>query len=157
MIADHPHTDPGDGRTECDRCGKWVWLATHSCKGVPVTDAARARHDERFRCICDPDVIFEPPDPRPVAVEGCPAHRARRVYQQHVLLITALADVCGYHQGDDCTHCADVLKHRRGLGWTDPEIIADIQLYRSDFDAWADKVRARAASRADQLAAEEER
>lgn len=43
--ADHPHTDPGDGRTECDRCGKWVWLVTHSCKGVPVTPAARARFD----------------------------------------------------------------------------------------------------------------
>lgn len=45
--GDHPHTDPGDGRTECDRCGKWVFEATHSCKGVPVTDAAMARmtHD----------------------------------------------------------------------------------------------------------------
>ncbi|QLQ34910.1 hypothetical protein [Micromonospora robiginosa] len=38
-----PDTDPGDGRTECDRCGKWVWPVTHSCKGVPVTDRARAR------------------------------------------------------------------------------------------------------------------
>lgn len=41
--ADHPHTDPGDGRTECERCGKFVWLVTHSCKGVPVTEAARQR------------------------------------------------------------------------------------------------------------------
>ncbi|MFD6565478.1 hypothetical protein [Micromonospora profundi] len=41
--ADHPHTDPGDGRTECERCGKFVWPAIHSCKGVPVTAAARAR------------------------------------------------------------------------------------------------------------------
>jgi hypothetical protein len=40
---DHPHTDPGDGRTECETCGKFVWPATHSCKRVPVTDAARAR------------------------------------------------------------------------------------------------------------------
>lgn len=41
--ADHPHTDPGDGRTECDLCGKYVWPAIHSCKGVPVTPAARRR------------------------------------------------------------------------------------------------------------------
>ncbi|MFY1686396.1 hypothetical protein [Plantactinospora sp. WMMB782] len=43
--ADHPHTDPDDGRSECDRCGKFVWPAIHSCKGVPVTVAARARWD----------------------------------------------------------------------------------------------------------------
>ena len=42
-FADHPHTDPGDGRTECEVCGKWVWECTHSCKGVPVTEAAMAR------------------------------------------------------------------------------------------------------------------
>ena len=41
--ADHPHADPGDGRQECQTCGKWVWLVTHSCKGVPVTVAARVR------------------------------------------------------------------------------------------------------------------
>lgn len=45
--GDHPLTDPGDGRSECDVCGKWVWLVTHSCKGVPVSDAARARMVER--------------------------------------------------------------------------------------------------------------
>lgn len=43
IVVDHPHTDPGDGRTECETCGKFVWLVTHSCKRVPVTDAARAR------------------------------------------------------------------------------------------------------------------
>lgn len=42
-----------------------------------------------FRCICDPDVIFEPPDPKPVAVEGCPAHQARRAYQQLVIQLAA--------------------------------------------------------------------
>lgn len=42
-VADHPHADPGDGRPECTVCGKYVWPATHSCKGVPVTNAARAR------------------------------------------------------------------------------------------------------------------
>lgn len=36
---------------------------------------------DRFRCICDPDDVFEPPDPTPRAVEGCPAHKARRAYQ----------------------------------------------------------------------------
>lgn len=41
--ADHPYSDPGDGRSECDCCGKWIWPVTHSCKGVPVTEAARRR------------------------------------------------------------------------------------------------------------------
>lgn len=45
-LGDHPHTDPGDGRTECQTCGKFVWQVTHSCKGVPVTDAAITRHDD---------------------------------------------------------------------------------------------------------------
>jgi hypothetical protein len=43
MRGDHPHTDPGDGRTECDTCGKWVWESIHSCKRVPVTPAALER------------------------------------------------------------------------------------------------------------------
>ena len=42
-FPDHPHTDPGDGRTECDVCGKWIWPSIHSCKGVPVTPAAWER------------------------------------------------------------------------------------------------------------------
>ncbi len=46
-LGDHPHTDPGDGRTECDVCGKWVFECTHSCKGVPVTEAAMARFTAR--------------------------------------------------------------------------------------------------------------
>ena len=46
--ADHPHSDPGDGRSECETCGKWVWLASHSCKGVPVTDAAMERWTARY-------------------------------------------------------------------------------------------------------------
>lgn len=48
--------------------------------------------DDPFRCICDPDVIFEPPDPKPVAVEGCPAHQARRAAQQFVIRVTSRAD-----------------------------------------------------------------
>lgn len=43
MTADHPYTDPGDGRVECNVCGKWIYPITHSCKGVPVTPAARRR------------------------------------------------------------------------------------------------------------------
>lgn len=43
LSADHPHSDPGDGRSECDACGKWVWPVTHSCKGVPVTEAGMRR------------------------------------------------------------------------------------------------------------------
>jgi hypothetical protein len=34
-----------------------------------------------LRCICDPDDLFEPPDPMPRAVKGCPAHRARYAAQ----------------------------------------------------------------------------
>lgn len=45
--ADHPHADPRDGRTECETCGKWVWLVIHSCKRVPVTGAAWKRWHER--------------------------------------------------------------------------------------------------------------
>lgn len=42
-LADHPHTDPGDGRKECLACGKWIHPVLHSCKRVPVTTAALAR------------------------------------------------------------------------------------------------------------------
>jgi hypothetical protein len=42
-----------------------------------------------FRCICDPDNLFDPPDPRPVAVEGCPAHQFRRAAQQLALRLDA--------------------------------------------------------------------
>lgn len=47
VAPDHPHTDPKDGRTECDVCGKWVHECIHSCKGVPVTDAAWERWHQR--------------------------------------------------------------------------------------------------------------
>lgn len=45
--GDHPHNDPGDGRTECGPCGKWVYESIHSCKGVPVTQAARDRRTRK--------------------------------------------------------------------------------------------------------------
>lgn len=47
--------------------------------------------DERFRCICDPDDLFDPPGPRPRAVEGCPAHQFRRAAQQFALRLEAEA------------------------------------------------------------------
>jgi hypothetical protein len=50
---DHPYTDPGDGRKECETCGKWVWLAIHSCKGVPVTAAAQERYRARLQALQD--------------------------------------------------------------------------------------------------------
>lgn len=55
-MPDHPHADPGDGRTECGTCGKWVWPVIHSCKGVPVTAAARARAREGDDDTCPPIV-----------------------------------------------------------------------------------------------------
>lgn len=60
----------------------------------------------------------------------------------------ALADVCGYHEGDACTHCAEVLDIHRERGWTDTQVLADIELYRTDFRTWAIKVRERADVRA---------
>lgn len=53
-LGDHPHTDPGDGRAECERCGKFVWPAIHSCKGVPVTAAAMERWERRQRLATEP-------------------------------------------------------------------------------------------------------
>lgn len=47
-MSDHPHVDPGDGRTECQKCGKWVFECIHSCKGVPVTVAAWNRQLDVF-------------------------------------------------------------------------------------------------------------
>lgn len=50
--ADHPYTDPGDGRTECLTCGKWVFPAIHSCKRVPVTEAAlKRRQNNPATCV----------------------------------------------------------------------------------------------------------
>lgn len=49
--GDHPHEDPGDGRVECLTCGKWVRMILHSCKGVPVTEAARNRAKARVEGV----------------------------------------------------------------------------------------------------------
>lgn len=32
----HPTTNPGDGREQCEVCGKYVFPVTHSCSGVRV-------------------------------------------------------------------------------------------------------------------------
>jgi hypothetical protein len=78
-IADHPHTDPGDGRTECNSCGKFVWLVTHSCKRVPVTAAARARHHARLNAgSCEDDA-------------------------PHLWGIDGRCDTCGVHQDGTVT------------------------------------------------------
>jgi hypothetical protein len=42
---DHPHTDPGDGRSQCGVCGKFVWPVIHSCKGIRVAPIdPKAKH-----------------------------------------------------------------------------------------------------------------
>lgn len=33
MSIGHPTIDPGDGRTKCEGCGKYVWPVIHSCRG----------------------------------------------------------------------------------------------------------------------------
>ncbi len=47
--------------------------------------------DDSFRCICDPGDLFDPPGLHPVAVEGCPAHHARRAAQLFVRRLDARA------------------------------------------------------------------
>ncbi len=48
-----------------------------------------------------------------------------------------LAQVCGYHDGPDCQHCADTYRHKsQRKGWTDEQITADVLLYRDNRPAW---------------------
>ena len=52
-------------------------------------------------------------------------------------LMSILAQVCGYHEGDGCAHCAETLAYRRErYGWSDEQIIEDATLFRDDRDAW---------------------
>jgi hypothetical protein len=44
----------------------------HQCPACPP----------ELRCICDPTDLFDPPDPTPRVVAGCPAHGARGAYQR---------------------------------------------------------------------------
>jgi hypothetical protein len=62
FFPDHPHVDPGDGRSQCEVCGKFVWPATHSCKGVRVASEQPGSK------------TFDPHDPQPRAVRlfACP-------------------------------------------------------------------------------------
>lgn len=60
-------------------CG-WAELG----KSFAAHQVAMLRMDGEFRCICDPNDLFDPPDPRPRAVAGCPAHRARRAAQRFI-------------------------------------------------------------------------
>lgn len=69
----HPRPCPGGGKPPAVMHDP---LAEDGWARVLIVDP------DEFRCICDPDDVFDPPDPTPRAVEGCPAHRARRVYQQ---------------------------------------------------------------------------
>lgn len=52
-----------------------------------------------FQCICDPSVLFDPPHPTPVAVEGCLAHRARRAYQLFAKELEREGEEDGQRQG----------------------------------------------------------
>lgn len=63
----------------------------------------------QYHCICDPNDLFEETSPIPVAVEGCPAHRARRAAQQlHLRLSTTERRICGTEHEPDGERC---------LGW----------------------------------------
>jgi hypothetical protein len=57
-------------------------------------------HPDPFRCICDPADVFDPPDPTPRAVAGCPAHRARRVYQRWAVNEGLVAESVAERDGD---------------------------------------------------------
>lgn len=71
--------------------------------------------EDRFRCICDPNDLFEPPNPTPVAVEGCPAHQARRGYQQFVRRMEPDEQrICGNEREPDGERCVGWLRFRPG-------------------------------------------
>jgi hypothetical protein len=74
--------------------------------------------------------------PIPVDLESVPT----RVW-------VALSEVCGYHEGDPCDHCAESVRVHRGRGWSWDELLEDVRLYRDDYRAWERKVRASAAAR----------
>ncbi len=45
-----PFTDPGDGRTKCEKCQKYVWPAIHSCRARTASPLADQRSiEQRFR------------------------------------------------------------------------------------------------------------
>lgn len=79
----HVHFDIFAGRNEHARGRSGSWVLRHDEFEVFL---ARLKPDAplQFACLCDPADVFEPPDPTPRVVDGCPSHRARRVYQRYV-------------------------------------------------------------------------
>lgn len=63
-------------------CDYDVWGADFGVEGVRCLNDDPDHQESVHRCICDPDDLFDPPSPIPRAVEGCPAHRARRAAQR---------------------------------------------------------------------------
>lgn len=86
-MPDHPHTDPGDGRTECQTCGKWVFEAIHSCKGVPVTEAAVRREAANLATFSSDDLLDEYRDEvvRMCAHDGPERLKARAAIRSEIL------------------------------------------------------------------------
>lgn len=70
---------------------------------------------EPYRCICDPDDLYDPPNPTPRAVEGCPAHQARRVFQQWSDRLNSHEDrICGTDREPDGELCIGWLRFQPG-------------------------------------------
>jgi hypothetical protein len=49
----HPYADPGDGRTRCPGCTKWIFPIIHSCKGVPPVNQPSTAHRDIVLCDID--------------------------------------------------------------------------------------------------------
>ncbi len=44
-----PFHDPGDGRTKCETCQKYVWPAIHSCRGLNSPLVTQRSITDRFQ------------------------------------------------------------------------------------------------------------
>lgn len=76
----HVHFDLFAGRTEHARGRSGSLVLRHDEFEAFMARLKPERIDHK--CLCDPSDPFEPPDPTPRVVDGCPAHRARRAYQR---------------------------------------------------------------------------
>lgn len=76
----HVHFDIFAGRNEHarGRAGSWCLRQDEFAAFLARLKPERLTH----ACLCDPAAVFEPPDPTPRVVAGCPSHRARGVYQR---------------------------------------------------------------------------